>query len=164
MLDDILASTCFIRMTGFASKAFSTWMPQLHSYYRRDYESLLGRHRRLRRNFSKSVWAAAALNFGPRTITARHRDFANLPFGICAVTALGKYDSKKGGDIVLWELGLVIEFPPASTVLLPLAAISHSNTPISANERRASFTQYSAGGLLDGRSTGFKPNPGSATA
>lgn len=135
-------------MAGFASKAFATWMLQLHAYYQHDFELLLARHRRLRRNFSRSVWASAALNFGPKTITARHRDYANLPFGICTVTALGKYDSTKGGHIILWELGLVIEFPPGSTVLLPSAAVSHSNTPIAAKERRASFTQYSAGRLF----------------
>lgn len=43
VLDDILASTCFIRIAGFASKAFSTWMPHLHGYYKRNFDEQIGR-------------------------------------------------------------------------------------------------------------------------
>ena len=103
---------------------------------------------RLRRNFSNSVWAAATFNFGPRTCTRRHRDWANLPFSWCSVTALGEFDPMKGGHLVLWDLRLVIEFPPGSTILLPSAAIAHSNTAIGRGETRCSFTQFSAGGLF----------------
>jgi hypothetical protein len=67
---------------------------------------------------------------------------------MCAVTALGDYNYKLGGHLVLWECKLVLEFPPGATVLLPSACISHSNIPIQANESRYSFTQYSAGSLF----------------
>lgn len=50
--------------------------------------------------------------------------------------------------MVLWDLRLVIEFPPGSTVLLPSAIIAHSNTPITQGETRYSFAQYTAGGLF----------------
>ncbi len=67
---------------------------------------------------------------------------------MCAVTALGDYDPERGGHIVLWELRMIIEFPPSSTILIPSAVVSHSNTDIQPGERRYSFTQYSAGGLF----------------
>ena len=49
---------------------------------------------------------------------------------------------------MLWDLDLVIEFPPGSTILLPSAAIAHSNTSIGRRESRCSFTQFTAGGLF----------------
>lgn len=99
-------------------------------------------------NFKDSVWAAAAFNFPPQTVTGKHRDAANIPYGICSVVALGKFDHTQGGHIVLWEFRLVVEFPAGATILIPSAAVSHSNTPVQPHETRASFTQYSAGGLF----------------
>lgn len=132
-------------------------MPRLHGHYKTCIDALTGRHsNRLQPNFKNSVWGAAAFNFGPRTITAKHRDAANLPYGICSVTALGVYDYVQGGHIVLWEFGLVVEFPPGSTILIPSAAVAHSNTPIGAHEQRCSFTQYSAGGLFRWVDQGFQ--------
>jgi predicted N-acyltransferase len=57
---------------------------------------------------------------------------------------------------VLWELQLVIEFPAGSTVLIPSAAINHSNTTIGADERRQSFTQYSSGSMFRYVDNGYK--------
>ncbi len=85
-----------------------------------------------------------------------HLDFANLPFGFCAITALGDYDPTKGGHLILWECKLVIEFPPGSTILIPSAIITHSNVPIGAGEKRYSVTQYSAGALFRWVDNGFQ--------
>ncbi len=139
---------CFQRVAGFASNVFSTWAPKLHDHYLKNFRELLGANPGLRRNFSNSIWAASTFNFGPKVFSKEHRDHANLPFGLCSVTALGDFDPTKGGHLVLWDLGLVIEFPPGSTILLPSAAISHFNTPIRRGESRSSFTQYTAGGLF----------------
>ena len=125
-------------------------------YYEDHLNELLDHDHTLRRNFANSIWSAAAFNFGPRTVTRPHRDSANVPFGLCSVTSLGDFDPKQGGHLVLWTLKLVIEFPPGSTVLLPSAVIPHSNTPISKREQRASFTQYTAGGLIRWVEQGFQ--------
>lgn len=157
VLDRLLKSAPFSRLAGLASGAFATWMPKLHGYYSEKFDQLLSHHGSdLQRNFSNSVWAVVAFNFGPWTITRKHRDCANLPYGVCSITALGHYDYVKGGHIVLWEFGLVIEFPPGSTVLIPSAAVSHSNTPIAREERRGSVTQYTAGGIFRWIDQGFQ--------
>ncbi len=49
---------------------------------------------------------------------------------------------------MLWDLKLVIDFPPGSTILIPSVILRHLNTNIRHNERRYSFTQYTAGGLF----------------
>ena len=45
-------------------------------------------------------------------------------------------------------LRLAIEFPPGSTILIPSATLTHSNTAVQSHEARLYFTQYSAGGLF----------------
>ncbi|KAJ7678390.1 hypothetical protein B0H17DRAFT_944629, partial [Mycena rosella] len=100
--------------------------------------------------FPKSIFSCAAFNFGPNVWVFRHRDGQNVPFGWCAVTALGAFDHTKGGHLVLWDLKLVIEFPLGTTILLPSATIAHSNVPVNAehSKEHTSFMQYMAGGLL----------------
>lgn len=108
------------------------------------------------RNFPNSVWAAATFNLGPSTTCFKHRDALNLAFGWCSITSLGTFDHAKGGHLVLWDIRKAIQFPAGSTILIPSAAITHSNTTIQHGERRYSFTQYSAGGLFRWVDHGFQ--------
>lgn len=117
---------------------------------------LLAEHLTLRTNFVGSIFAACTFNFGPRALTVPHLDFGNLSWGWCAITALGRFDPDFGGHLILWDLRLVIRFPPGSTILIPSALIRHSNVPIRAHEFRSSFTQYTAGGLFRWIRNGFK--------
>jgi len=126
----------------------ATWAPDLHEYYTSTLSSLYAHDDSLMRNFHTSVLPATTYNMGPQTVCLKHRDFNNLSFGWCAISALGSYDPQKGGHLILWECGLVIEFPPGSTILIPSAIIAHSNTRVSSGETHYSFTQYAAGGLF----------------
>jgi hypothetical protein len=69
---------------------------------------------------------------------------------------LGKFDPCRGGHLILWDLKLVIEFPPGSTILIPSATLRHSNVAIQPGETRYSFTQYTAGGLFRWVDHGFQ--------
>jgi hypothetical protein len=93
-------------------------------------------------------FAALTFNIGPAACTKPHKDVMNLPWGWCAVTSLGSYNHTKGGHFVLWDLNLAVEFPPHSTLFIPSAILSHSNTSIGPTERRSSVTQYNAEGLF----------------
>ncbi len=131
-------------------------MPELHAYYADTLNALHNHNPSLKHIFPTSVFSATTYNLSPQTVCFKHTDFANLAFGMCAMTALGDFDPKKGGHLILWDCGLVIEFPPGSTILIPSATVSHSNAMISHNERRYSFTQYTAGGLFRWVENGFK--------
>lgn len=72
---------------------------------------------------------------------------------------MGNFDPRLGGHLVLWDLRLVIEFPPGSTILIPSAVLCHSNIAIRAGETRYSFTQYTAGGLFRWVDHGFQKEP-----
>ncbi|KIY47958.1 hypothetical protein FISHEDRAFT_16875, partial [Fistulina hepatica ATCC 64428] len=152
----LLAHIAIIRIAHFASAVFATWAPRLHKRYSDCLTALLAYDGSLTRNFAASVWASVALNFGPQTVTYRHRDSQNIPYGWCAITALGYFNHLLGGHLVLWDLKLVIQFPPGSTILIPSAVVEHSNTTIARHETRYSITQFSAGGLFRWVDQGFQ--------
>ncbi|KAI0039281.1 hypothetical protein FA95DRAFT_1457375, partial [Auriscalpium vulgare] len=102
----------------------------------------------LQKPFPNSIFPTATFNFGPNAATIPHRDSRNVPYGWCAVTALGNFNHKLGGHLVLWDLKLIIEFPPGSTILIPSAILTHSNTAIQPGETRQSFTQHCSGLLV----------------
>ncbi|KAJ7831704.1 hypothetical protein B0H14DRAFT_2365041, partial [Mycena olivaceomarginata] len=46
--------------------------------------------------------------------------------GWCMVQSLGRFDTRKSGHLVLWDLKLIVEFPASALILFPLATIAHS--------------------------------------
>jgi hypothetical protein len=139
-----------------SAAAFAMWAPRLYTYYSEHDRELRKELPHLRRLFPKSVFSCAAFNFGPNVWTFRHRDVLNLPFGWCAIQAAGPFDPTKGGHLILWDLMLVIEFPPGALVLVPSATLSHSNVPVQAGDKRISFTQFTAGGIFRYVDNGFR--------
>ena len=55
---------------------------------------------------------------------------------------MGDYDPQLGKHLVLWDLQLMIEFPPGAVILLPSTILRHLNIAMC-----MSFTQFSPGGL-----------------
>jgi len=98
-------------------------------YYKEKLGLLMEHDPNLRKPF-KSIFPAATYNLGSRTVCAPHLDFTNLPFELSVIIAMGDYDPKMMRHLILWECGLIVEFPPGSTVLIPSAIITHSNSPI----------------------------------
>lgn len=134
---------------------FKSFAPLLFEHYRTNLELLRQWKPTLAPAFVQSVFAACTFNFGPQTVSILHRDKGNIVYGWCGITALGHFNPDYGGHLILWDVGLVIRFPPGSTILIPSAAITHSNVPICKGETRYSFIQYSAGGLFRWVYNGF---------
>ncbi|KAK7033880.1 hypothetical protein R3P38DRAFT_2773188 [Favolaschia claudopus] len=152
----LITNAAFISLAGFATSLFATWAPNVFDFYV-DYMSCFYAHYpNMQRPFLNSIWSACTFNLGPHTWSLGHRDFNNVPFGWCAITALGHFDFTKGGHLILWDCKLILEFPPGSTILVPSAAIYHSNISVESPETRYSFTQYTAGGLFRYVERGFK--------
>ncbi|KAJ7708495.1 hypothetical protein B0H14DRAFT_3099533 [Mycena olivaceomarginata] len=125
------------RILTSLSVLFAMWAPILFAFYQAQMALLVAWNSALRWNFEGSVFAACTFNFGPRAICAN-------------------FDPDLGGHLILWDLRLVIRFPPGSTILIPSAIVRHSNVPIQAHERRSSFAQYTAAGLFRWVRNGFK--------
>ncbi|KAL0563055.1 hypothetical protein V5O48_019023, partial [Marasmius crinis-equi] len=151
ILQRLVDLVAFKRISGYQNAAFKLWAPRLYERYRTTANAVRRHHRtsHLPWNFDDSnVFAAAAFNFGGNVRTFKHRDHLNWAFGWCAITALGKFDPNQSARLVLWEFKLVIDFPPGSTVLIPSAVVTHSNTRIAEGDERTSFTQYTAGAIF----------------
>ncbi|KAF7318668.1 hypothetical protein HMN09_00378500 [Mycena chlorophos] len=155
LAEQLVKDSAFQELASFASSMLAFWAPRLYDYYQ-DYNTKLDPSLKTPRPFARSVFASATFNLGPNVWTFKHRDVLNLPFGWCAITALGNFDHTKGGHLVLWDLKLVIEFPAGATILIPSATLAHSNIPVSKYEHRSSFTQYTAGGLFRYIDNGFR--------
>ncbi|KAJ7688825.1 hypothetical protein B0H17DRAFT_1160245 [Mycena rosella] len=156
LVNDVINTAVLVTLLSFATGLLATWAPNLFDFYV-DYMHIFYTHYpHLHRPFLNGIWCAVTFNLGPWTCTLGHRDYANLAFGWCVITALGNFDYRKGGHLILWDCKLIIEFPPGTTVLIPSAAIFHSNIPVSDDEHRYSFTQYTAGGIFRWIENGFQ--------
>lgn len=127
--------------------AFALWFPKCYTRIHHDRSQLQQKLPNLTPNFANSVYSCCTANFGEQTATYIHTDPQNDAAACCAITAGGDYNPALGGHLILWDLGLIIEFPPGSTILIPSALFRHSNVPVQKGETRVSFTQYTAGGI-----------------
>jgi hypothetical protein len=99
---------------------------------------------------------SVSFNLGNCITTKKHIDSQNCILAWCLVTALGNFNATKGGHLVLWELGLILEFPTGVCICLPSALITHSSIPTDESETRLSFTQYCPGEIFQFIENGFK--------
>ena len=106
--------------------------------------------------FKNSIFPAASFNMGPGAVTREHTDHANRAAGLCAIFCAGNFNPRTSGHLVLRQLGLVIEFPPGSVILIPSACCVHGNVGLQPGESRVAFTQYAAGGLFRYVDYGFR--------
>ncbi|KAI0261960.1 hypothetical protein BC834DRAFT_829601, partial [Gloeopeniophorella convolvens] len=143
----ILQSGDVKRLAGLQSCA-------LRFYFPKAFDHMVDALRKIRANakepfnFSVSEYPTATANLGPRTACVAHNDSEDYPGLPCAITALGDFDPKRGGHLILWDLELIVRFPAGCTALLSSAGLRHGNTSIAEDQRRYSFTQYCPGGLF----------------
>ncbi|KAI0039025.1 hypothetical protein FA95DRAFT_1474561, partial [Auriscalpium vulgare] len=155
-LDRLVRHPSFVRYAGQANAGVSTGAPLMYQYLDNVLVDIQKHDPTLQKPFENSIFPAVTFNFGPRAATVPHRDSRNVPYGWCAITALGNFNYKLGGHLILWDLKLLIEFPPGSTILIPSAILTHSNTAIQPGETRQSFTQHCAGSLVRWWTYGFR--------
>ncbi|KAK1217404.1 hypothetical protein PQX77_019944 [Marasmius sp. AFHP31] len=151
ILQRLTNAAAFKRISQYQNAAFKLWGSRLYNRYKTTMDFVYNHPKlsQIPRNFTDdNVFAAAAFNFGGKVRTFKHRDHLNWAFGWCAITALGDFNPTTSARLILWELKLVIDFPPGSTVLIPSAVITHSNTRIAEGDERTSFTQYTAGAIF----------------
>ncbi|KAF7312980.1 hypothetical protein MKEN_00982700 [Mycena kentingensis (nom. inval.)] len=105
----------FQRILGHSDAVYKGHAPGLYRYYKKTNDAIhrwANKRRKHLPRIHNSVLASFTFNFGPQTMTRPHIDFANLAWGWCFVTALGHYHPDYGGHLILWDLKLIIRFPP----------------------------------------------------
>jgi hypothetical protein len=118
--------------------------------------ALLAHYPWLRMPFDCSIFPCFTINFGPFAISFNHRDYNNAPGVPCVITALGDFDPTRGGHLILFDYGMIMEFPPGATVMLLSGCVHHGNTAIQDGEYRTSIISYMAGGLARDVAYGFR--------
>lgn len=132
------------------------YAPKSFEWMRRSLRRLYKHDRTLIRIFDHSVYPAGHFNIGDPSVTFRHVDHCNAAGTLCHVHSFGDFDPKLGGHLVLFDLRIVVEFPPGCDALIPSASLAHGNTAVQPGEKRYSFTQFCAGGLLRYVRYGFR--------
>ncbi|KAJ6488306.1 hypothetical protein C8R47DRAFT_978854, partial [Mycena vitilis] len=97
-----------------------------------------------------SVFSAATFEFGGphRQTIAQGLPNRYHATSWAILTALGKYAHSRGGHIILWDLGLVVSFPPGTTILLPPSIIRYSFVKVRQGEHRYALLQWAGAGLF----------------
>ncbi|KAF9650372.1 hypothetical protein BDM02DRAFT_1425153 [Thelephora ganbajun] len=158
ILQELLENKDMLRISGYANSAFKEFAPDLYNIYRTQMDEVTKGDEKLMTPYSNSAFACTAFNFGPRAVLSPHKDHLNLLYGCCSITALGNFDHKAGGHLVLPDLKLAIEFPAGSTVLILSASLTHYNAPVASEETRRSITQFCNAKPRKGVSNGQQPN------
>ncbi|KAL0061226.1 hypothetical protein AAF712_011985 [Marasmius tenuissimus] len=148
VMQGIISEPCIRRLASMQDAGFACWSFKNYEYYKDSMKQLRSIIEGFKPNFDRSQFASFTCNFGPQVCTSIHTDAKNCPHSMCAITAVGQFDSTKGGHLVLPDLKVIIEFPSGCTFLLPSAVLRHGNTSIRKHETRYSITQYTAGGLF----------------
>jgi hypothetical protein len=123
------------------------WMPKVYAFMRSIFATLKARYPWISRPFLGAVWTSLTINFGRHSSSRDHRDALNAAGVPCAIIALGNFDPTKGGHLVLFDIGYVIEFPSGSVAHIISGCLRHGNTPVAAHEYRASIVQHMSGGF-----------------
>ncbi|KAK6984036.1 hypothetical protein R3P38DRAFT_2577012 [Favolaschia claudopus] len=96
-----------------------------------------------------SVFSAATIEFGGPHLRLNHRgdphDF--LPGDWCIITSVGKYRYLHGGHIILWDFGIVVQFPPGTHIFIPAGLIRYSFVKVQPHETRYSIVQWAGSGI-----------------
>ncbi|KAJ8085752.1 hypothetical protein PM082_004570 [Marasmius tenuissimus] len=148
VMQNIIHEPCIRRLASTQDAGFACWSFRNYEYYKKSMRQLRSSIDGFTPNLDRSQFASLTCNFGPQVCTSIHTDAKNCPHSMCAITAVGQFESSKGGHLVLPDLKVIIEFPSGCTFLLPSAVLRHGNTCIQEGETRYSVTQYSAGGIF----------------
>ncbi|KAI0316284.1 hypothetical protein OF83DRAFT_1060603, partial [Amylostereum chailletii] len=115
----------FTRIVGHIDTSLKAGAPKLHRHIGALVEEVMDADPLLKKPFANTVYPACTFNLGKKVATFVHKDNLNLPYGWCAVTALGEYDFEMGGHLYLRDLNILLEFPPGCTIFLPSAVVAH---------------------------------------
>jgi hypothetical protein len=148
MLDVLRSDASLRRLAGNASSVLKAWAPECHREVEEAVRKATEADGSLQKPFPGSVYPACSFNFGPNAWCYIHRDSMNLTTGYCSVQAMGRYDPKEGGHLVLWDLKKALEFPPGSTILLMSSLLFHSSLGVRPWEERSVLTQFCPEGLV----------------
>jgi hypothetical protein len=98
------------------------------------------------------AWMGCVVNYedddgetGP-VVTPAHRDVKERVFGVSCLCPFGDWE---GGNLILWELKLIIVLRPGDLLFFPDALIHHSNEPVAPGGQRNSVVAFTQQNMFD---------------
>lgn len=123
------------------SAAFERFSPKAYAVVTRLHEKLMASYPNLQR-VGPGPWTTVTFDLGPQTVTPPCSGFSDVyRWWWQAITAFGDFDPERGGQLILWDQGRVVQFPAGATVLIP-PLLRYSIAAIQPGETRYSMTQY----------------------
>ncbi|KAJ7248908.1 hypothetical protein B0H12DRAFT_990774, partial [Mycena haematopus] len=135
-----------------ASGLLRAYFPQTFERYTKIKNALLAADRRAIFPSDSTVYSATAFELGgPHRqglfgglVSLRRHEIG----GWDNLIALGEYEPSLGGQVIFWDLGLVVGFPPGSSILLPSGGVlRYSFVAVRPHERRYSILQWAGAGV-----------------
>ncbi|KAJ7719392.1 hypothetical protein B0H16DRAFT_1336722, partial [Mycena metata] len=142
----LFSNTSIQRVAGLATCVFSIFAKHLYDYYSQVVTRYEGAYTGASHPLWFGVFSAATFHLGPKIYRAMEHDLA---WGWTAITALGDYHPGQGGHIILWDLNLVVHFPPGATILLPRALVRYSFVKIRPDETRYTLIQFTPAPIIN---------------
>ncbi|KAJ7020544.1 hypothetical protein C8F04DRAFT_1274932 [Mycena alexandri] len=137
-LDHLMSHVAISRLAAFGNDLFAAFSPASFRLATTLSRSLFADNLKLKRPFP-GVWTSATFDLSPQTVTKPQWLCTHLRWCWLAITALGAFDYTRGGHVIFWDVGRVMEFPAGTTILLP-AILNFSIARIQPGETRYSFT------------------------
>ncbi|KAJ7161446.1 hypothetical protein C8R43DRAFT_865398, partial [Mycena crocata] len=135
----LLANPGVRRVVGFASCMFYIFAEKMYNNFQYCLASYEEHYNDTRCPLLQSVFSAITFLLGTNPRIPMDDDVA---WGWSAFTALGSFNSKEGGHLILWDFNIVVPFPPGSTILFPRALVRYSFVKIAPTETRYCIVQF----------------------
>lgn len=97
------------------------------------------------------AWMGCVVNYQNQeedspVVTPPHRDVKERVFGVSCLCPFGNYE---GGNLILWELKLIIELKPGDLLFFPDSLIHHSNEAVKPGGERNSVVAFTQQNMFD---------------
>ncbi|KAJ7065914.1 hypothetical protein B0H15DRAFT_807675 [Mycena belliarum] len=145
----LFRSLALKRLVGYGNHLLEVYCPSVLSALQEEKQDFLTHHPTANYPSDSSVFSAATFEFGgphKRTTCLGQPDRFQAG-GWSVLHALGDYVPMRGGHVIFWDLGLVVSFPPGSSILIPTGVIHYSFVKVRAGERRYSLLQWAGAGI-----------------
>ncbi|KAJ7605230.1 hypothetical protein DFH06DRAFT_905260, partial [Mycena polygramma] len=137
-VDSLQRHVAILRLASFGRDLFAAFCPQSFRLCSTLADALFADTPDLVTIFT-GPWTNATFDLGPQTVTVPQWLSGHVRWCWLAITALGTFNPRLGGHIILWDIGRVLEFPPGATILIP-SLLRFSIAKIHPGETRYSFT------------------------
>ncbi|KAJ7617536.1 hypothetical protein DFH06DRAFT_1012556 [Mycena polygramma] len=154
-------SKCLRILTPLGSKThlvlalYRDFAPRLYDHVNGIKSDILNKDWTLRDNYPPGAFHASEWFLGGHESPPRLDDLQML-WSWRAFTALGNYNARWGGELILWEEKKIVKFPVGATFLFPSAFMRYSFTRICAGEEQFWFSQYSQAGVFRHLENGYR--------